>query len=149
MHGTYLLNLSKKLAGFRHQTEWSGACCFDLGILTGREPDSVLVPAVSIFPDLGPFSLSDCFMTERRPALVIEIASTHDRRTRLEEKLDHYLNSGVETVWVLDSAGEPGRELTRSDGQSRSRRTMLFRSPLLPGFELNVTDLFQAPEWWN
>jgi Uma2 family endonuclease len=149
IHGNYVLNLSKQIAHYRHHSDWRGACCFELGILAGRDPDSVLVPAISFFPDAGPFELSDEFQTERCPALVIEVISTRDRERRLNEKLPYYFERGVQTVWILGGTDKTGRELTSRDGEVKSSRTNVFHSPILPDLELNVSELLRAPEWWS
>lgn len=151
MHGTAVLNLSKRLAEHRQQTpESGGAACFDLGLITNRRPDTVLVPAVSVIPDVGPFELADAVLTEKVPSLVVEIPSTHDRQNAVEWKIEAYLEFGVESVWVVEHSGERVR-MTSRDSETRlvfSGETLQHEA-LLPGFEMPVRELFQEPEWWT
>lgn len=148
MHGNSVLNLSKRVAGFRHHSDWMGACCFELGILTARDPDSVFVPAVSFFPRVGPFALSDEFFTELIPQVVIEIVSTPGRQRSMEQKVSRYFDHGVEIVWMLDDVSSGAKELTRPDDSIVAKRKQTLATPALPGLELHVPELFKAPEWW-
>ena len=81
LHGTAVLNLSKRLAEHRQQhPELPSAACFDQGLVVRRQPDTVFVPAVAVIPEIGLFELADTFLVDRCPALVVEIVSTADRQ---------------------------------------------------------------------
>jgi Uma2 family endonuclease len=151
MHGTTVLNLSKRLAEHRQQApEASGAACFDLGLITNRRPDTVLVPAVSVIPDVGPFELADAILTERVPSLVVEIPSTHDRQHAVEWKIETYLEFGIESVWVVEHGGERVRVISQNaEAKLLFSSEQLQHEQLLPGFQMPVRELFQEPEWWT
>lgn len=151
MHGTAVLNLSKRLAEHRQRSpEAGGAACFDLGLITNRRPDTVLVPAVSVIPDVGPFALADAFLTDKVPSLVVEIPSTQDRRNALEWKVEAYLEFGVASVWIVEHGGERVRMMSQD-----AEEKLLFpgeklqHEELLPGFQMPVRELFEEPEWWT
>src|SRR5205823_1538569 len=99
-HGTVVLNLSKALADYS-QKEQGGYACFDLGLIVARDPDSTRFPAISFFTAGPMFAEADGGVTETRPALVVEIASTNDRRRGLDERISGWLDWGVKLVWVF------------------------------------------------
>lgn len=83
------------------------------------------------------------------PDLVIEVASPRTRRRDATLKYDLYERSGVAEYWIVDPEAnvvrihrnESGRfgsaiELSRESGD-------MLTTPLLPGFELPLTRLFQ------
>jgi Uma2 family endonuclease len=148
-HGTAVLNLSKLLAEFT-QKEQAGYACFDLGLVVARDPDSARFPAISFFTTGPMFAEADRGVTETRPALVVEVASTNDRRRGLDERISSWLDWGVRAVWVLDTTarhvhslehGHPGRRLTEHE--------TLLGGRVLSGFRASVGDLFKEPGWWK
>ncbi|MBL8799356.1 MAG: Uma2 family endonuclease, partial [Planctomycetia bacterium] len=80
------------------------------------------------------------------PNLAVEVVSPHDLVEELFTKLDEYFRAGVEQVWVaypnhtliqvFDSLTQV-RGLTRND--------TLEGGSVLPGFQLPLASLFQAP----
>ncbi|MBI3866131.1 MAG: Uma2 family endonuclease [Planctomycetia bacterium] len=146
-HGTAVLNFSKALA--RHtQANREGYACFELGFLLSRRPDTLLFPAVSYFTSGPMFAESDKVLTETCPTLVVEVASTNDRRRDFDQRVSGWLNWGVPVVWVLDPqekqvhAVEQGR-----GGQRLSEHQELLGGSVLPGFQVRVAELFQVPAW--
>ena len=77
------------------------------------------------------------------PEIVVEVLSPSERPGRIHRKLKQYFNAGVKEIWKLDpesmtaeiwtSPSLTYRELTTTDSLS---------SPLLPGFELSLAELF-------
>ena len=147
-HGNVVLNLSKVFAEYS-QSGQGGYACFDLGLAVARDPDTVQFPAACFFT--GPmFAESDKVLTENRPALVIELASSNDRRRGLDERVTGWLTWGVDLVWVLDpharhvhvfDKGSAGRKLGECDFLTGGR--------VLSGFKANVGNLFKEPGWWK
>ena len=48
------------------------------------------------------------------PLLVIEILSPEDRLTRFQDRIDDYLDFGIENVWVIDPERRTARRATRT-----------------------------------
>jgi Uma2 family endonuclease len=146
-HGTAVLNLSKALADYSHK-EQGGYACFELGLMTARHPDTVRVPAICFFTDGPIFAEADKVVTEARPTLVVDVASTNDRRRGMEQRVTSWLEWGVRAVWVLDPqakhvhAVEKGRA-----GQRFADHQSLSGGSVLSGFEINVGELFKEPGW--
>lgn len=144
-HGTAVLNLSKALAEFV-QRERGGYACFDLGFVVARNPDTLRFPAVSFFVDGPLFAEADKVVTEARPALVVEIASTNDRRRNMKQRVAGWLDWGVSTVWVLD----PQAKLIHTSGRDRPGQQFavhqtLYGGSVLSGFRVSVAELFKEP----
>lgn len=146
-HGTALLNLSKALGDFV-QREHGGYACFDLGFVVTRNPDTLRFPSVSFFSEGPLFAEADKVVTETRPALVAEIASTNDRRRMMKQRISGWVDWGVPLVWVLD----PQLKQVHTSGHDRagqqlSEHQTLFGGSVLSGFRVPVADLFREPGW--
>jgi len=158
-HGNVIRNLSRVLAKWIEETQ-TGYACFELGIIVQRAPDTVLCPAVSYFVAGNRWVETDKVVTDKMPALIIEVASTVDRRRNMPVRISHYRNCGIPVAIVIDPQEQKiaihthadrlkvlGREdvlVGQSDWLDRSTA-----SPLLAGFEVPVSDIFQQPEWWE
>lgn len=152
VHGNVVRNLSGVLARVlaERAADPPGYACFDLGLVVAREPDTVRTPPISYFNTGELFAESDRLITVNPPALVIDIASTSDRRTALPVRIEQYHAFGVEKVWIVDPPesqvhialrGQPVTTITAGGD--------LADPDLLPGFSMPVDDLFTAPAWWN
>ena len=148
-HGNAILNLSKALAQFLHQVD-RGYACFDLGLLLARNPDTIRFPAVSYFAEGPRFAEADKPFTEAVPALVVDMASTGDRREPMPARVAQYLARGVQCVWVIDTrarsveVARAGSETVRLSGPET-----LHGGSILAGFAVRVAALFAKPEWWR
>lgn len=80
------------------------------------------------------------------PDLAVEVISPDDTRREMAEKVNMWLVHGTQTVWVADPAkmaitihrvGQ--KPLTRGVGD------VIDDEPLLPGFVLQVSKIFQTP----
>lgn len=150
IHGNFVLNFSKALAEHLQGAEEAGYACFDLGLVVSRNPDTVRVPQVSYFPSGERFEATDAVVTETPPAVVVEVASTNDRRRSVAARVGEYLHWGVKRVWVADALeqrclifrpGQPAEQLTAQKSLSGD--------PFLPGFRVRIADLFAEPPWWR
>ncbi|MCG6155120.1 Uma2 family endonuclease [Rubinisphaera margarita] len=147
-HGTAILNLSKVLADYV-QTHRHGYPCFDLGLLMETDPDTIRFPAASYFLRGNRFDETDKTYTDTLPAIVIEMASTSDRRQSLPRRAEDYLAWGVAGLWIIDPAS---RELLLLDQTGREQRLAegdTLTESQLPGFECDVEQLFVEPSWWT
>ncbi len=96
MHGTIVLNLSRALAEwFRKQApQTRGYACHDLGLHVHSEPDTVYVPAMSIFREGKPFGQFDNVIATEIPGIVIDVASSNDRRRDMRLRTTAYMKHG-------------------------------------------------------
>jgi Uma2 family endonuclease len=148
LHGRIVLNISKSIASYSHEKGDShdGYACFELGLIVARNPDTVRCPAISYFSGGQRFAEVDKIITDSHPALVVEVASSADRRRHAAARVEGYLRWGVGFIWLADpidrqihvyEAGRPGRRL--------GARQALEGGNVLPGFRMFVSDVFSQP----
>ena len=148
-HGGAVLNLGKALAEYSHKGQ-GGYACFELGLIVAREPDTVRFPAVSFFMAGPMFAESDKIITEIMPTLIVEVASSNDRRRGLEQRVGGWLNWGVPLVWALDLHAKQVHVFEQGRAVSAlAEHDVLTGGSRLPGFKTGVKGLFQEPAWWK
>lgn len=147
-HGTIVLNLSKAFSSYVHAT-LIGYPCFDLGIQVERSPDTVYFPPVSYFKEGPRFAEADRDVTSTVPALVVELATTTDRRRQVSERIHVYQQLGVPVIWLADPQQRSVHVCVNGKhGHLRlDESELLSGDQILPGFEIVVADLFQPPAW--
>ena len=78
------------------------------------------------------------------PTLAIEVRSPGQSMRELRTKCRFYRESGVEAAWLIDPASRTVEVFERELDGARLDETSVLTSPLLPGFELPLTQLFAA-----
>jgi Uma2 family endonuclease len=80
------------------------------------------------------------------PDLVVEVISPRDRYSRIEAKVDEYLQAGTRLVWVVDPPTRTAR-VHRADGSVTDVREDgdLDGEDVLPGFRCCVAEIFRMP----
>ncbi len=76
------------------------------------------------------------------PDLVAEVVSPNDLYTDLQDKVSHYLDDGVQMVWVVDPNRPRVVTYTGNTYTQYAADDILPGSPLLPGLDINLKDLF-------
>ncbi len=144
-HGAVALNLGGELRSYvkRHR----------LGVVNGAETGFVLMTPLGESvraPDVA-FTRQERLPSERIrgfsrivPDLVAEVVSPSDTPASVQEKVQEWLEAGVQVVWVADPQT---RTLTvyRADGTTErlTEQDTLKGDPVLPGFELQVSEIFE------
>ena len=149
-HGTIVFNLSCALAEwFKGQPQQSrGYACHDLGLHVHSEPDTVYFPAISIFREGKPFGQFDNVIATEVPRIVIDVASSNDRRRDMRLRTTAYLKHGIECVWVPDPFKKEVQIIRRSSHtRALGKWQTLEVSDLLPGFTMPVEKFFVQPGW--
>lgn len=147
-HGNTILNLSKIFAGFIQKTGL-GYACFDLGMLMETAPDTVRFPAACYFLTGNRFEETDKAYTAKVPELVIELASTADRRAIITNRVEDYLAWGVSSVWAIDPQLREVAVVTRNaPAVTFSQDDALEQQSLLPELKCPIEKLFAEPGWW-
>ncbi len=148
IHGAVVLNFGKALAAYLQSSPDEPAyAAFEIGLIVSRGPDTVRRPPVSVFVGGERFAELDRTITETRPTLVLEIASTNDRRRMMRDRVESYLNWGVRTVWVVDTTDKTVHAI-RQGQQPRmfSGDRSVPGDPVFADFKLPVRELFVMPE---
>jgi len=80
------------------------------------------------------------------PDFAIEVLSPDDRAGRLFERVDLYLQAGVQLLWFVDPETRSIMVYRPGRAQEVVRSGTLTAEPVLPGFSLGVAELFAAVE---
>lgn len=146
-HGAVVLNLTKAIACYlqQHRDE-NGYACFEIGLVVARNPDTVWRPPVSFFVGGERFAEVDRRLTETRPALIVEIASTNDRRRAMRQRVESYLQWGVRTVWVADTI-DKNVHILQANKPPRlfSGNQSVPGTPVFGDFRFDANELFAMP----
>ena len=106
------------------------------------------------------FAEADRVITETRPALVVEVLSSNDRRRTLNDRIYDYTTWGVEVLWIVDPIDKavhiirPGytNKSLRDDEAlcgSLTWRHKATGKAILPEFRMPVANVFVIPESWH
>ena len=148
-HGDVVRNLARALAALLKKSRDTYAG-FELPLLISRNPPTVRCPAISCFrfEPGNRFAETDKVLSETLPMLVIEVASTNDRRSAMADRIRAYQEWGVTYVWVIDPVTRHVHLFQgRDPGRMLKEPQVLVGHPALPGFAMPVSDLFRQPEW--
>ena len=82
------------------------------------------------------------------PNLAVEVLSESNTKVEIERKLREYFGSGVELVWIFDPRTKTVAVHVSPDAPSKvlGEAETLDGGSLLPGFQLNLSDLFAELE---
>ncbi len=152
IHGTIVLNLSRLLAKWlaTQPPQQRGYACFGLGLPVERNPDTVYMPAISVFQGGVPFSQTDRSIASEVPAVVVDIASSNDRRTDMRRRTTAYLRHGVSLICVPDPFKKEIQVIRRNQHTlALGSWQTLEGGTTLPGFTVPVADVFAEPGWWD
>lgn len=158
-HRVAVLNLSKALANYLNEHR-EGYPVFDLGLVVSRDPDTVRFPAISYFLGGELFAETDKSITETRPALIVEVMSSNDRRRSLNDRIFEYTSWGVEVLWIVDPIDKavhilrPGYSNKAVREHETLSGSLVWRhkasaQPILPEFRIAVENIFVPPEYWH
>ncbi len=148
-HGNVVRNLSKALSQYLRKRP-THYLCFELALLVSPATNTIRCPAVSCFPTENGLDELDKLLSETVPVLVIEIASSNDRREAMSDRIRGYQVLGVPYIWVLDPESQHAHVFTPQETPRMLKETEVLTSQsLFPGFGILVGDLFRDPAWLN
>jgi Uma2 family endonuclease len=143
-HAEIEANLAFELNRFVKSQGIGKVLCGEIGIITGRDPDTVRGADVAFLSNerLGQRTSGSGYL-DVAPELIVEIISPNDRWTDVQDKLEEYFAFGVDTVWLVNPKR---REVTvyrsPTDATLLSVSATLAGGAILPGFEVPVAELF-------
>lgn len=144
IHGVICMNLGRLLGNFVFAQGKGYLTGNDSGVILERDPDTVRGPDLAYYEDAVTFDELHPKYGEVLPRLAVEILSSSDRYTRITEKVNDYLNGGVELVWLI----EP--ELKSVTVWRKGQQPQILKvdqeltgEGVLPGFRCPVADLFR------
>ena len=120
-------------------------------VLIGREPLRVRQPDILVVnADLTgiarPADLAGLPFIERPPLLVVEVLSPSNTPRDVEQRLSDYRSIGVPECWLASFESRTIRVLRLAPEASETVATYgmgdTLRSPVLPGFEMVIDDIY-------
>jgi Uma2 family endonuclease len=144
-HGTAVTLLARYLAGYA--LDHGGLVTAETGFVLGADPPRVFGPDLAYLrSDPAPYGDRGGWI-ERAPDLAVEVISPSNRAADMKRKVEKYLRAGTAEVWLVYPESR-SVECHRPSGAIRSlREGDVISTPVLPGFELPVAEIFrfQAP----
>ena len=144
IHGALQLNIGTQLK-LQGELKGHGKARTEVGVVLWRNPDRVVTPDVLFIANKSlPIRTSPEGYLETIPEVAIEIRGKNDSLKYVQREVQHYLQAGVQVVWVADptsltvtahmASGEPVRY---SEGDT------LQLPGVIPGFSMAVADVFR------
>lgn len=143
-HGIISMSIGAKLFAFVSSNELGQCFAAETGFLIARSPDTVRAPAAAFIlkERLQAVDQSVAFLP-LAPDFVAEVISASDSHGDVQTKVFQWLDCGTTVVWVLEPSS---RQVTVYESRDSIRvfefSEKLTCENLLPGFEVNVSDLF-------
>ena len=144
-HGAVTSNQAGPLAVYVKSQQLGTVVAADTGFLIARNPDTVRAPDIGLI-------CADRLAAQGRPLkfwpgapdLAVETISPADTVFEVEEKVDEWLSTGAQSVWVLNPPQKSVR-IHRADRtvQVISVFEMLQGEPMFPGFSIRVLEIFE------
>jgi len=142
-HGWVIMNVSAPLATFVKENELGYVFGAETGFVIARDPDSVRAPDFAFVVNHRITGEIPKKFFPGPPDLAVEILSPGNSASEMQEKTEDWLNSGCREVWLIDPQRKTA-SISRLSGSSVLVKTVeTLASELLPGFELQVSELFQ------
>lgn len=144
-HGDVAGHFFAQIYGFVRSRKMGSVFAAETGFVLEVNPDTVRAPDVAFVAKerlLATGGIPDRGYLRVAPALVVEVLSPNDRASDVAEKTQQWLAFGVTSVWIADPRTK-SVTVHRVTGVSRfSREETLRDEPALPGFELQLAEVF-------
>lgn len=143
-HGGVESNLTERLNAFVRENDLGRVLTGEVGIYTGRDPDTVrgadvLFISHERLEDASPEGFLDV-----APELVVEIMSPTNTWEEVRRKIEEYFAIGVEQVWILEPANRAVQVYWSRDAvRTLSEDDTLDGEGALDGFAFDVRTLFE------
>lgn len=142
-HGVVCSNGVWLPSGYVRQRKKGYVCSNELGLVLGREPDTVRGPDLSVYMESRKFKELEKKWPKRLPKLIVEVLSPNDRQGKMQKRINKFLEKGVAMACLLDPEAEtltiflPNRQpiVLESDEEVSGLRA-------LPDFRCKVSDFF-------
>ncbi|MNS51052.1 hypothetical protein D3C72_837160 [compost metagenome] len=151
-HQKLSMNISGQLWNFlRHQSCQVFSAPFDVRLPRKSKNDkdviTVVQPDVCVICDPKKLDDRGCIGA---PDIVIEILSPGNNDKELRNKYEVYEESGVKEYWIISPQNKTFFRYTLVDGNYQASKLMItgdvIETPILPGFQLDLTELFDEVE---
>jgi Uma2 family endonuclease len=143
-HGAAQSNIATQLK-LQGEFKGHGKARTEVGVILWRSPDRIVTPDVLFIANKSlPIRTSSQGYLETIPELVVEIRSKNDSAKYVQRKVQHYLNAGVEVVWVADAAAVTvAAHSAIGEPVVYSNSDTLQLPGLIPDFSMPIADVFR------
>jgi Uma2 family endonuclease len=140
-HGDFELQAGYALKSFVGERNLGKVLVGEVGIYTGRNPDTVRGADVIFISHARLAQAKSASFLDVAPELVVEVLSPDDRWMDVQRKLNEYFAIGVVRVWLVDpSTRSVSVYRTPTEMRIVSTRDTLDGEDILPGFSVPVTE---------
>jgi len=146
IHGCICANTTTKLHLFAQKKKKGYVVCNDTGVILEDDPATVRGPDVAWYEDVRRFEDLPEKWGDTVPRVAVEVLSPNDTARYITEKINDYLDNGVELVWVIDPEARAITIYSKTGVQKLTEKDTLTGGDVLPGFRCKVADLFVLPE---
>lgn len=142
-HGIVCGSIAFKIETWRRNGHAGRGVCNNSCLLVAQQPDTVRGPDVMWISGetLKKHGIPKTY-TEVPPTLAVEVHSPSDRWGEVLDKVGEYLGSGVKEVWVASLEKRTIHRFQQDSEPEILTSSDILRSPHLPGFEVNVDNIF-------
>ncbi len=143
-HGRIESKIGRYIGNFVEESDLGETYVGETGVYTARHPDTVRgVDTAYVSWERLEKNQSTTYL-DVPPELVVEVLSPGNRWVEILDKVDEYLNIGVDLVWIVDPKR---REVFAYRSLDEVRRyavgDVLTAEDILPNFELSLEKLFR------
>jgi Uma2 family endonuclease len=144
-HGFVEFNFGRVLGTFVYQHKLGRVLGGEVGIYTGRDPDTVRAADVAFISNERMASVRSQSYLDVAPELIVKVMSPDDRWSAVHAKLAEYFRIGVQLIWVADP-GQCQVHVYRSPTRVEILTVAdeLSGEPVLPAFKVAVAELFDG-----
>ena len=140
-HGDFELQAGFVLKRFVHERNLGKVLVGEVGIYTGRNPDTVRGADVIFISHARLSQVKSASFLDVAPELVIEVLSPDDRWMDVQRKISEYFAIGVARVWLVDpSTRSVTIYRTPTDMRIAGTQDTLDGEDLLPDFSVPVSE---------
>jgi Uma2 family endonuclease len=120
--------------------------CNDTGVILEQNPDTVRGPDVAWYDDVMSFEDLPKKWGDLPPRVAVEVLSPNDTARYIMEKINDYLDNGVELVWVIDPESRTVTIYSKSGIKKLTEKDTLTGDDVMPSVKCKVASLFVMPE---
>lgn len=145
-HGILAGELSRRL-GNHAAAKKLGRVFVESGVYIERNPDTVRGPDIGYYKADRLSNLKSNNYLDAPPDLCVEIVSSNDTWSDLNDKVESFLAAGVPLVWVIDPQRKKAHVFTKDSAKRvLGPNETLSGEDVLPGFSVALAELFSVLE---
>jgi len=143
-HGDIAMEIAFRIKAFASANKLGKVYAAETGFIIKHNPDTVRAPDVAFVHSNRLPAVSDPRFFDGPPDLAVEVCSPSDRWSDVLAKVDQWLAAGAISVWVVDPPSQSVEIYRRQSQPVRYHAgQQLADEPTLPGFTLDVADIFK------